>query len=61
MDKILYGGENTSVKIDYSLSLVKVDYEISRVADIIWPRSKIVIIGLGDYPAKLLEKKAIDK
>lgn len=55
VEKILYGGEELSIDIDEYPSYVEVNYEISREADIIWPRSKIEVIGLGDYPAKLLE------
>jgi len=33
---------------------IEVDYEICREADIIWPRAKVKVIGLGDYPPDIL-------
>ncbi|MCD6369058.1 MAG: hypothetical protein J7L38_04590 [Thermoproteales archaeon] len=33
---------------------IEVNYEICREADIIWPRSKVKVIGLGDYPPDIL-------
>ena len=35
--------------------IIELEYEISREADIIWPRSKVKVIGLGDYPPTILE------
>jgi len=32
-----------------------IEYEISLEADIIWPRKKAEVVGLGDYPADLLK------
>lgn len=31
-----------------------VEYEISRTVDIVWPRNKVKIVGLGEYPFRLL-------
>ena len=36
--------------------LIEILYEISREADILWPRSKVRIIGLGDYPIHNLKE-----
>jgi len=32
-----------------------VEYEVCREADVVWPRSKAVVVGLGDYPPRILE------
>jgi len=56
INKIVFGGEKIEIQTDDDLNQeIEVSYEISREADILWPRSKVEIIGLGDYPAKLLE------
>ncbi|RLE97947.1 MAG: hypothetical protein DRJ63_08420 [Thermoprotei archaeon] len=34
---------------------IKIDYEICLEADIVWPISKVKILGLGDYPPHLLQ------
>lgn len=55
VNAVIFEGENILVTVDDYSDTVEINYEISREADIIWPRSKIEVVGLGDYPAKLLE------
>jgi len=52
--KVLFPGEETSV--DQRLpSDYLIHYEIALESDVIWPRSKAVVVGLGDYPPRVLE------
>ena len=54
---VLFPGEKASAKLPENMKgdEYTVYYEISREADIIWPRSKVKVLGLGDYPADLLK------
>ncbi len=55
--KVLKPGETLTVVVEgeYDNPNIEVEYEISREADIIWPKSKVKVIGLGDYPPTMLE------
>ncbi len=33
----------------------EVHYEVALESDVIWPRSRAVVVGLGDYPPRVLE------
>ncbi|GEM_PF-595716 len=54
---VLFPGEQITAKLPDNMKgdEYTVYYEISREADIIWPRSKVKVLGLGDYPADLLK------
>ncbi len=55
--KILKPGDTLTVLVDgeYDNPKIEIEYEVSREADIIWPKSKVKVIGLGDYPPTMLE------
>ena len=51
--KVLCPGE--SIKIEKELPAeFSIHYEIALESDIVWPRSKAVVVGLGDYPPRIL-------
>jgi len=56
--KVLFPNDGVEVKAGFdrlvSTPDITVDYEISREADMIIPRSKVKIIGSGDYPLTLM-------
>lgn len=45
-----------SIRIEIPKGEVNVEYEISLEADIVWPRKRAEIIGLGDYPENLIKE-----
>jgi len=52
VNKVLFPGEEVRAKVpsgDFAIH-----YEISLEADVVWPRSKAVVVGLGDYPPDIL-------
>ncbi len=52
INKVLFPGEEARAKVpagDFAIH-----YEISLEADVVWPRSKAIIVGLGDYPPDIL-------
>ena len=57
VSKVLF--PNDEIEISASANsdkpVIEVLYEISREADIIWPKSKVKVIGLGDYPPTILK------
>ncbi|RLE94400.1 MAG: hypothetical protein DRN04_03830 [Thermoprotei archaeon] len=57
VDKVLEPGQEVSVEAQAASEepSIKIDYEICLEADIVWPISKVKIIGLGDYPPSLLK------
>jgi len=57
LTKVLKPGEVVSVSVEgeFENPSIEVEYEISREADIIWPKSKVKVVGLGDYPPTMLE------
>lgn len=57
VDKVLEPGQEVSVEAQAASEepTIKIDYEICLEADIVWPISKVKIIGLGDYPPSLLK------
>ncbi len=50
--KVLLPGEG--LKVELGSNEFVVDYEISLESDVIWPKSKAVVVGLGDYPPDVL-------
>ncbi len=57
VNKVLCPGEELKLGLGAEVSgepEVVVEYEVSRQADVVWPRSKAVVVGLGDYPPRLL-------
>ena len=52
ISRVLFYKDKISVQLGKSISIV---YEISRKADIVYPRSKVKVIGLGDYPSRILK------
>ncbi len=57
VNKVLKPGEEIEIKVDAGEKpKIKVEYEVALESDIIWPRSKAVVIGLGDYPPGMLER-----
>jgi len=60
INKVLFPKEHTDVIIEIKEiepePLLTIFYEISKEADIIWPISKVKIVGAGDYPATLLSE-----
>ena len=55
--KVLKPGDTLTVVVEgeYDNPDIEVEYEVSREADIIWPKSKVKVVGLGDYPPTILE------
>ncbi len=56
--KVIFPGEEVSIEVPgppESLEL-EIEYEVTKEVDIAWPRSKVRIVGLGDYPTTLLDK-----
>ncbi len=50
--KVLFPGEEVAVKnAPKSFTLY---YEISLESDVVWPRKKASVVGLGDYPPSIL-------
>ncbi|RLE62847.1 MAG: hypothetical protein DRJ49_05945 [Thermoprotei archaeon] len=56
VNKVLGPHEDTSIKIASESPSPKIEilYEICKEADVIWPRAKVKVVGLGDYPPTLL-------
>ncbi len=52
VNAVLFPGEEVRVKAPSGSFTIH--YEISLEADVVWPRSKAVIVGLGDYPPDVL-------
>lgn len=52
--RTLFPGESLSLRRPEGADRIVVEYEVSKEADIVWPRNKIKILGLGDYPPHLL-------
>ncbi len=51
--RVLFPGESVEVRgVPDSCSI---HYEIALESDVVWPRSKAVIVGLGDYPPRILQ------
>ena len=53
ISKVLKPGEQVAIDAPPGDSFT-VEYEISKTVDIVWPRNKVKIVGLGEYPPKLL-------
>ncbi len=58
ISKVLYPNEYIEVFADglNDSTVYQIEYEISKEADIIWPRKIARVIGLGDYPPYLLSE-----
>jgi len=56
VNRVLKPHEAIDVKMNSEspTPLIEVFYEICREADVIWPRAKVKVVGLGDYPSTLL-------
>jgi len=54
LGKVLHPGESVTVETEVPPEF-SIHYEISLESDVVWPRSKAVIVGLGDYPPRILE------
>jgi len=56
VSRVLFHNEEVQVSANANSNepIIEVLYEISREADVIWPRSKVKVIGLGDYPPTIL-------
>ncbi|RLE82564.1 MAG: hypothetical protein DRJ51_00990 [Thermoprotei archaeon] len=56
--RVLFPNESISVKTSSETPepVMEISYEISKEADIIWPRTKVKVVGLGDYPPRLLSE-----
>ncbi len=52
IDRVLFPGEEVSV--DSLPSDFSIHYEIALESDVVWPRSRATVIGLGDYPPQVL-------
>ena len=54
--RVLFPGEGLSVSAAASSNepAIEVTYEVCREADVIWPRAKVKVVGLGDYPPAVL-------
>lgn len=52
IDRVIFPGEE--VRAEVPSTDFTVHYEISLEADVVWPRSRAVIVGLGDYPPDIL-------
>ncbi|RLE66768.1 MAG: hypothetical protein DRJ38_00865 [Thermoprotei archaeon] len=57
LEKVLKPDDTLTVIVEgeYEDPSIEIEYEVSREADIIWPKSKVKVIGLGDYPPTMLE------
>ncbi len=51
IDRVLLPGEGVRLEATDELT---VHYEISLEADVVWPRGRAVVVGLGDYPPDVL-------
>ena len=58
--KVLQPGEAVEISVPFYSELT-VEYEVSKEADIMWPRSKVRVVGLGDYPPHLLSEVLVMK
>lgn len=52
VNRVLWPGEEAETS-DPGGTL-KLSFEVALEADIVWPRSKATVVGLGDYPAPVL-------
>ncbi len=52
INKVLFPGEE--VKVSSLPSDCSIHYEIALESDVVWPRSRATVIGLGDYPPQVL-------
>ncbi|HDD34067.1 MAG TPA: hypothetical protein ENG30_02835 [Thermofilaceae archaeon] len=57
---MLQPGEAVEISVPFYSELT-VEYEVSKEADIMWPRSKVRVVGLGDYPPHLLSEVLVMK
>ncbi|RLF22387.1 MAG: hypothetical protein DRN15_09150 [Thermoprotei archaeon] len=57
VDKVLEPGGLLDLSTDSVLGELDMTiyYEISKKADVIWPRAKVQVVGLGDYPSAMFE------
>lgn len=51
--RVLRPGERVAIGAPPGGSFT-VEYEVSKTVDIVWPRNKVKVVGLGEYPPKLL-------
>jgi len=58
VNRVLFPGEEVTVEVPLPLQdfEVRVEYEVTKEADIAWPRSRVKVIGLGDYPRNILRR-----
>ena len=58
LSRVLQPGESVELSIPLPPKDLELDveYEVRKEADIIWPRPKVKVVGLGEYPASLLSK-----
>ena len=58
IQKVLFPSEGVELSFQSNTSepAIRIEYEICREADVLWPFSKAVVIGLGDYPPSLLSE-----
>ncbi|MCD6348311.1 MAG: hypothetical protein J7L91_01625 [Candidatus Korarchaeota archaeon] len=53
VNKVLFPSEEIRIEREIPKDFT-LYYEISLESDVVWPRSKAVVIGLGDYPPRIL-------
>ena len=53
INKVLRPGESVKLEKDVPEEF-SIHYEIALESDVVWPRSKAVVVGLGDYPPRIL-------
>ncbi len=51
--KVLCPKESIRIERDLPAEF-SIHYEIALESDVVWPRSKAVVVGLGDYPPRIL-------
>lgn len=58
VSRVLQPGETVELSVPLAPEDIELDveYEIHKEVDIIWPRSKVKVVGLGEYPASLLSE-----
>ena len=53
IERVLGKGESIRIEKEIPAEFF-IHYEIALESDVIWPRSKAVVVGLGDYPPRIL-------